>query len=106
MSTYISQRVDVLAKLNVERGGGTVTSATVDLVQIERYLAEPDPTVWTYPVRKTEGEGEEEDDFSSDDGFPEVRSSGVSLRKGMSLVPLGGSGSHCREKVLSQGLHG
>jgi len=100
-STHISHRADVLAKITMAKGYGIVESATVDLVQIERYQAEPDPTVWTYPVRRELFEEDDDINSSSDDGFPETRSRGISLRQGVSLAPLGGAAAHTREKVSS-----
>lgn len=99
-NVHISHRIDVMAKLTLARGYGVVQSATVDLVQIEKYQAEPDPSVWTYPVRREDFEDEDEDvNSSSDDGFPETRSRGVTLKQGVSLAPLGGPNGHTREKV-------
>ena len=95
----MSHRIDVLAKLRIAQGYGTVDSATVDLVQVEKYQAAPDPTVWTYPIRS---QISEDDDTASgsDDGFPETRTTGVSLKQGVALSPVGGSvETHCREKV-------
>ena len=74
-SVHISHRIDVLAKLRIARGYGVVDSATVDLIQVEKYQAEPDPTVWTFPIEQMN----EDDDMASgsDDGFPETRTTGV-----------------------------
>jgi hypothetical protein len=94
---YLSHRADVLAKLNIAKGYGVVKSATVDLLQVERYQAEPDPTVWTFPMEPL---GNEDDIASgSDDGFPETRSTGVTLKNSIALAPLGGLSCHSREKV-------
>jgi hypothetical protein len=86
-----------LAKLRIAQGYGVVDSATVDLVQVEKYQAEPDPTVWTFPIEPMD----EDDEFasSSDDGFPETRTRGVSLKQAVALIPFGGGFSHTREKV-------
>jgi hypothetical protein len=65
------------------------------------YQAAPDPTVWTYPFRN---QVSDDDDTASgsDDGFPETRMTGVSLKQGVALSPVGGSvETHCREKVSS-----
>lgn len=97
-SAHISHRVDVLAKLKIARGYGVVDSATVDLVQVEKYQAEPDPTVWTFPVEPMNND----DDFASgsDDGFPERTTRGVSVKQAVALTPFGGGlSSRTREKV-------
>jgi hypothetical protein len=98
-SVHISHRADVLAKLNIAKGYGVVKSATVELLQVEKYQAEPDTSVWTFPMELSK----EEDDIASgsDDGFPETRSTGVSLKNSIALAPLGGLSCHSREKVLS-----
>jgi hypothetical protein len=99
-SAHMSHRIDVLAKIRIAQGYGTVDSATVDLVQVEKYQAAPDPTVWTYPIRH---QVSDDDDTASgsDDGFPETRMTGVSLKQGVALSPVGGSvETHCREKVF------
>jgi hypothetical protein len=96
-SVHISHRIDVLAKLNIAKGYGVVNSATVDLLQVEKYQAEPDPTVWTFPIEQLT----EDDDVASgsDDGFPETRTTGVRLKNAVALSPLGGLSCHTREKV-------
>jgi hypothetical protein len=98
-SVHISHRIDVLAKLRIARGYGVVDSATVDLIQVEKYQAEPDPTVWTFPIEQMN----EDDDMASgsDDGFPETRTTGVSLKQAVALTPFGNHAvsSRCREKV-------
>jgi hypothetical protein len=96
-SVHISHRADVLAKLNIAKGYGVVKSATVDLLQVEKYQAQPDTTVWTFPMEPLR----DEDDLASgsDDGFPETRTSGVSLKNSLALTPLGGLSCHSREKV-------
>lgn len=98
-SVHLSQRVDVLAKLRIAKGYGVVKSASVDLVQAEKYQTEPDPTVWTFPVERM-GEDTEEDETASgsDDGFPETTTTGVRLKKAVALTPIHG-GTHCRENV-------
>ena len=98
-SAHISHRIDVLAKLTMAKGYGIVQSATVDLLQVEKYQAEPDPNVWTYPVSREESQDEYDVNSSSDDGFPETRTRGITLKHGVSLVPLGGPNGHTREKV-------
>ena len=97
---HISHRIDVLAKLTIAKGYGTLNSATVELYQVEKYQASPDPNVWTYPVEAVN----DEDDVpsGSDDGFPETRTMGVSLKQAVALTPFGGGlNTHCREKVFS-----
>jgi len=98
-SAHISHRIDVLAKLRIARGYGIVDSATVDLIQVEKYQAEPDPRVWTFPIEAMN----EDDDMASgsDDGFPETRTTGLTLKQAISLTPGHNSTltSHCREKV-------
>jgi Arrestin (or S-antigen), N-terminal domain len=97
-SVHISHRIDILAKLRIAKGYGAVDSATVDLVQVEKYQAEPDPTVWTFPIEQMTDE--EEGASGSDDGFPETRTTGVRLKQAAALAPFGtGLNSHCREKV-------
>jgi hypothetical protein len=98
-SVHMSHRIDVLAKLRIAKGYGVVDSAIVDLIQVEKYQAEPDPTVWTFPIEQVS----EDDDIASgsDDGFPETRTTGVSLKQAVALTPFGNPAltSHCREKV-------
>lgn len=99
-SVHISHRIDVLAKLTIAKGYGTVKSATVDLYQVEKYQASPDPNIWTFPVEIVNDE--EDIPSGSDDGFPETRTMGVSLKQAVALTPFGGSiNTHCREKVRS-----
>ena len=98
-SAHISHRAEVLAKLRIAAGYGTVLSATVDLVQCEKYVAEPDPKVWTFPLQQ-EQMTEDELESGSDDGYPETRMTGVKLRKAIALTPFGGNHSGiCRENV-------
>lgn len=98
-SAHMSHRIDVLAKLRIARGYGVVNSAIVDLVQVEKYQAAPDPTVWTFPIRNQDSD-DDDTASGSDDGFPETRTTGVSLKQGVALSPVGGSvETHCREKV-------
>jgi hypothetical protein len=105
-SAHISHRLDVLAKLTMAKGYGIVQSATVDLLQIEKYQAEPDPNVWTnYNVHQEEEEEEYDVNSSSDDGFPETRTKGITLKQGVSLGPLGGANGHTREKVFLPKKH-
>lgn len=99
-SAHISHRIEVLAKLRIATGYGTVSSATVDLVQAERYVAEPDPTVWTFPIQEQLTDDDSEIAWGSDDGYPETRTSGVKLRKSIALAPFGANRSGiCRENV-------
>ena len=98
-SVQMGHRIDLMAKVKIAKGCGVVDSATVSLVQVEKYQAEPDPTVWTYPVEPL-NDGDDLDS-SSDDGFPEVRTSGVKLKHAASFD--GGIATtlrkHSREKV-------
>jgi hypothetical protein len=104
-SAHISHRVDVLAKLKIARGYGVVNSATVDLVQVEKYQAEPDPTVWTFPIEPMN----DEDDFASgsDDGFPERRIRGVHVKQAVALAPFGGglSARTCEKVRLTETIN-
>jgi hypothetical protein len=85
--------------LTIAKGYGIVDSAAVDLLQVEKYQAEPDPTVWTFPIEQMT---DDEDIAScSDDGFPETRTTGVRLKNAVALAPLGGLSCHTREKVVS-----
>ena len=85
---HISHRVEILANLRIAKGYGTVSSATVDLVQAEKYVAEPDPTVWTYPLQ--EQMTDDETASGSDDGYPETRTMGVKLKKAVAITAFGG----------------
>lgn len=78
-----------------------VDSATVDLIQVEKYQAEPDPTVWTFPIEQMSEDDDDDIASGSDDGFPETRTTGVSLKQAVALGPFGNHAlsSHCREKV-------
>jgi len=98
-SAHISHRIEVLAKLRIAAGYGVVSSATVDLVQSEKYVAEPDLKVWSIP-RQQEEMTDDETESGSDDGYPETRMTGVKLRKAIALTPFGGNHSRiCREHV-------
>ena len=98
-SAHISHRVDILAKLRIAKGVGVVNSVTVDLVQVEKYQAQPDRNVWTFPVEQVNDDGEF--GSGSEDGYPEIRTSGVNLKEAITLSSIaGGLKSHCREKVL------
>jgi hypothetical protein len=87
-SAHISHRVELLAKLRIAKGYGTVSSATVDLVQAEKYVAEPDPTIWTYPLQ--DQMTDDETASGSDDGYPETRTMGVKLKKAVAMTAFGG----------------
>jgi len=103
----IGEKIDIVAKLKIVTGYGSVTSSTVDLVQIEKYKAEPDKNAWSFPIERTSpvsGGGSDEDgdgEDVSDDGFPETRTTGLNLRQAIALTPFGGTlNTHCREKVF------
>jgi Arrestin (or S-antigen), N-terminal domain len=104
-SVHLSSRVDIVAKLKISKGHGVVSTATVDLQQVEKYKAEPDPTVWTFPIQRVDGDDDEDDGngSGSDDGFPETRVSGVTLKQAVVFNPYGVNGlnAHCRENVCS-----
>ena len=96
-SVHISHRIDLLARITIAKGYGAVDSTTVDLVQEEKYLAKPDPTVWTFPIEQVNEDDGEEGGSASDDGFPETVTSGVSLKQSVVLTNLD---RHRREKVV------
>lgn len=101
-SVHISHRIDLLARMKMAPGYGAVASTTVDLVQEEKYLAKPDPTVWTFPIEQVDEEDGDELGSASDDGFPETRTTGVSLKQSVVLTNLE---THCREKVVLLLIH-
>jgi hypothetical protein len=84
---HISHRIEVLAKLRITKGYGAVSSATVDLVQAEKYVTEPDLKAWPYPVQQDEMTDEE----GSDDGYPETVMPGIKLRQGVNFNRLDGN---------------
>jgi hypothetical protein len=95
-SVHISHRIDLLARIKMAMGYGAVVSTTVDLVQEEKYLAKPDPTVWTFPIEQVNEDDGDDGGSASDDGFPETRTTGVSLKQSVVLTNMD---SHRREKV-------
>jgi hypothetical protein len=96
-SVHISHRIDVMARIKMAPGYGAVSTATVDIMQEEKYLAKPDPTVWTFPIEQVNEEDGDDMGSASDDGFPETRTTGVSLKQSVVLTNLE---SHCRKKVI------
>ena len=96
-NVHISHRIDVMARIKMAPGYGAVSAATVDIMQEEKYLAKPDPTVWTFPIEQINEEDGDDMGSTSDDGFPETRTTGVSLKQSVALTNLE---SHCRKKVI------